>query len=337
MDYEIMKKKYLLSICIPTYNRASVLEKTLESIVKQLDDEIEIVISDNKSTDNTEEICRNYAHKYDNIKYYRNDVNVRDANFSLSLDRGQGQYLKLLKDSLEIKDGSLKYMKQHVQHYMESRIPIFFSNGLFLNGNCKDVYECSTFDDFIIHTSHIVTAITFFGCWREQWVLVRDRDKYSGLQLSQEDWVYQLLANKGKAAICTQKYFFLYDVGKRSGYNWFNVHVTNYYKIMMPYVENGFISSKALKKEKSSYISLLKPQLTYSYLYKYNPSWAFDISGKTQILWNHFSDTPRFYFVMIMLPFTGVWIILKYKIRLFLVKNNLWDRIKNNKLIRKFA
>lgn len=330
-------KEYLLSVCIPTYNRADLLEKTLISMAKQLDEEIEIIISDNKSTDHTEEVGRKYAEKYDNIKYFRNDLNVRDANFSLSLDRGTGMYLKLMKDNLEMTDGSLQYIKEHVRKYIGSKPPLFFTNGSFLNGKCKDVYECESFDDFLIHTSNRVTSITFFGCWRDQWSLVVDRDKYSKLQLSQDDWTYQLLAKENRAVLCTKKIYFMYEVGKRSGYNWFNVHIANYYKILQPYIDNGLVSCKAAKKEKSTRIVALKPQLAYAYLYKYIPSWDFDFTDKNRILWNHFKDTPRFYSVMFTLPFWGSWIILKYKVRELLVKFNIWDKIKQNMLVRRFA
>lgn len=331
------ESRTLLSICIPTYNRACVLEKTLESIVRQLEDEIEIVISDNCSTDNTEEVGRTYAEKYDSIRYYRNEVNVRDANFTLSLDRGRGMYLKLMKDNLEIAEGGLQYLKQYILRYKESKPPLFFSNGKFLNGNCNEVYECNSFEDFIVHTSYLVTGITFFGCWREQWHLVKNRDKYSSLQLSQDDWVYQLLAQKGMAVVCPQKYFYMYDVGKRSGYNWFNVHVTNYYTIMQPYVDKGLITESALKKEKSMYITSLKPQLTHAFLYKYLPSWDFEFSGKYKILWNHFKGIPKFYVVMMTLPLMGTWIILKYKVRQFLIGRGVWDKIRGKSFIRKLA
>lgn len=327
----------LLSICIPTYNRAGCLEKTLNSIVAIMDDDIEIVISDNCSTDNTEEVCRRFANDYTNIKYFRNEINVRDANFSLSLDRGTGTYLKLMKDNLEMIEGSLSYMKEHVRRFINSKPPLFFTNGSFLNGKCKDVYECESFDDFIVHTSYRVTSITFFGCWREQWGLVAERDKFSKLQLSQDDWTYQLMVMKNNAVLCTKKIYYMYEVGKRSGYNWFNVHVTNYYTILQPYVENGFISKKAAKKERSTQVVALKPQLACAYLYKYLPSWDFDFTNKNRILWNHFKDVPRFYFVMLTLPFWGSWIILKYKVRELLVKLNIWDRIKHNKYVRRFA
>ena len=332
-----MEKEYLLSLCIPTYNRADLLEKTLESLVEQLDDEIEIVISDNCSTDNTEEVGRRYAEEYDNINYYRNEVNVRDANFSLSLDRGTGLYLKLMKDNLEMTGESLQYIKENIRHYMDNKLPLFFTNGSFLNGKCKDTYMCKSFDDFIIHTYFRVTSITFFGCWREHWGYVKERDKYSELQLSQDDWVYQLLALYNKAVLFTKKIYFMYDVGKRAGYNWFKVHVANYYKIMEPYVNEGLITESALKKEKSVYISSLKPQLTHAFLYKYITSWDFDFTGKYGILWSHFKAVPKFYLVMVTLPFTGVWIILKNKVREFLVAKGVWKRIRENGFVRRFA
>ena len=52
----------LLSICIPTYNRAQFLPALLESIITQInghEDKVEIIVSDNASTDNTKQITQN--------------------------------------------------------------------------------------------------------------------------------------------------------------------------------------------------------------------------------------------------------------------------------------
>ena len=47
-----------LSICIPTYNRSEVLKESLMQLLKYEGDDIEVVISDNCSPDNTEEVVR---------------------------------------------------------------------------------------------------------------------------------------------------------------------------------------------------------------------------------------------------------------------------------------
>ena len=68
--------KPLLSICIPTYNRAEYLKNSIESIICQdefKNKQVEIVIADNASTDNTESVARPYAQRYENIFYYRNE------------------------------------------------------------------------------------------------------------------------------------------------------------------------------------------------------------------------------------------------------------------------
>src|SRR5664279_654163 len=95
----------LLSICIPTYNRAKNLEDTLISIVQQRrfqeTDDVEIVISDNCSGDNTGNVSEKFAALYkEKIRYFRNTENISDANFEKVLSYGKGQYLKLNNDTL---------------------------------------------------------------------------------------------------------------------------------------------------------------------------------------------------------------------------------------------
>jgi len=61
-----------LSICIPTYNRAAFLGEALDSVIRQATDEVEIVVSDNASTDNTEALVREYQARFPRIRYHKN-------------------------------------------------------------------------------------------------------------------------------------------------------------------------------------------------------------------------------------------------------------------------
>lgn len=326
--------KILLSLCIPTYNRGDILKQSLERFVQNplFNEEVEIVISDNASSDNTQEIGEYYAAICSNIKYYRNIENIRDRNFPLSMDRATGKYLKLMKDNIIMSEKGLEYMLDAIRKNLNNRKPLFFTNGFFYNSRFKDCYPCKDFDDFIIHTSYRITAITFFGCWRDQWQKIVDREKYSKLQLAQDDWTYQLIEQEGESLLYTRKFFSVYEVGKRGGYNWFEVHVANYYKIMQDYCDKGLISQDALKKEKNTYLKELKPQFVQKYLWKLFPKWDFDMSGATTILWCHFKNIPYFYFLMLSFPIWGIWVILKYKIRDVLIKIGLWNNIKKKVL-----
>jgi len=90
-----------LSICIPTYNRAYFLRESLDSILSSVtgfENEIEIVISDNASQDNTCMIVRDYQHKYPFIHYYRNKVNLLEKNYYIAASLAQGEYLWVFSD-----------------------------------------------------------------------------------------------------------------------------------------------------------------------------------------------------------------------------------------------
>lgn len=68
----------VLSICIPTYNREKYIKRLLSSIVCQqwFSEEIEILVYDDPSSDNTEEVVKNYIKKFNNIKYHRNEYRL---------------------------------------------------------------------------------------------------------------------------------------------------------------------------------------------------------------------------------------------------------------------
>ena len=68
----------LLSICIPTYNRASFLRSTLWNWLPQVrltDGIVELIVCDNASTDNIQAVIKE-AKEWGGFQYYRNDVNI---------------------------------------------------------------------------------------------------------------------------------------------------------------------------------------------------------------------------------------------------------------------
>lgn len=84
-----------VSVGMPLYNAERYLEEALESLLAQSFEDFELVISDNASTDRTEEICRAYGEKDDRIKYFRMRQNygVID-NFNNVFRLSSGQYFK---------------------------------------------------------------------------------------------------------------------------------------------------------------------------------------------------------------------------------------------------
>ncbi len=82
-----------VSIGMPVYNGANFIEEALDSLLSQTFRDFELIISDNGSSDKTEEICQNYASRDSRIKYYRHTINRGAAwNFNHLVDLALGKY-----------------------------------------------------------------------------------------------------------------------------------------------------------------------------------------------------------------------------------------------------
>lgn len=91
-----MKDKTLISVIIPSYNRANTVGETIESIVAQkVDADIEIVIGDDCSTDNAREVLEQYRQKYpDIIRLFLRERNVGlGANWAQCVKDCRGEFI----------------------------------------------------------------------------------------------------------------------------------------------------------------------------------------------------------------------------------------------------
>lgn len=87
----------LVSILIPTYNRANLLKRSIQSALNQTYENIEIVISDNNSDDNTDKIVNSFTDR--RIKYFKNESNIGPIlNWRNALVKSSGDYCILLCD-----------------------------------------------------------------------------------------------------------------------------------------------------------------------------------------------------------------------------------------------
>lgn len=115
-----------ISICIPIYNRAKELKRLLESI-KEQDKNIEIVISDNNSTDNILEVIEEYKKIFKNLKYIKNNKNMGfDYNLNNAVNYSTGNYIWLMGSDDIIDKNSLKMLKEEIT---KDEADIYILNG----------------------------------------------------------------------------------------------------------------------------------------------------------------------------------------------------------------
>jgi abequosyltransferase len=108
------REKPLLTIAIPTYNRARYLRELLEVLLDQLREEsrVELIISDNATPDETPAVVEEFVDRGLNVRYLRNEVNIGpDANFLQCFHMATGKYVWIFgDDDIIVPDGISKVL-----------------------------------------------------------------------------------------------------------------------------------------------------------------------------------------------------------------------------------
>lgn len=92
-------KRPIVSVIIPTFNRANMIRRAIESVTLQTFNDWELIVVDDASTDNTEGIIRTYLEDDQRIRYYKHKKNhgggaARNSGIKMS----NGRYIAFLDD-----------------------------------------------------------------------------------------------------------------------------------------------------------------------------------------------------------------------------------------------
>lgn len=100
-----------LSVCIPTYNFGAFIGETLQSIVSQLQDGVEIVVLDGGSTDDTAEVVGAFAERHPQIRYHRRpERGGIDRDMARTVSLARGEYCWLFGADDLMREGALARM-----------------------------------------------------------------------------------------------------------------------------------------------------------------------------------------------------------------------------------
>lgn len=148
----------LVSVIIPTYNRAKFVTEAVESVLNQTYSNIEIIIVDDGSTDNTREVLGEYQGK---IKYvYQNERGERSKARNDGFRHSRGEYIAFLdSDDLWL---PTKIEKQVKVLNEEPDVAVVYVRVQFVDVNgdpyrgeiCWDALECrrkSLYEDLMTH------------------------------------------------------------------------------------------------------------------------------------------------------------------------------------------
>ncbi len=193
-----MNNEVKLSIIIPVYNVESYLKKCLDSIIKNYNKNIEVILVDDGSKDNSGEICDLYAHEYDFIK-----VNHR-SNGGLSVARNTGvnlaigKYIWFVDSDDYISDTSIVDIFTEI----ENDVDVIVGNySTFCENKIKDVYQDfidikdnELLFEYFNRLGNVSYAAVRFIVKRE--VIIKNNLKFiEGIYHEDEEWTPRVLCS----------------------------------------------------------------------------------------------------------------------------------------------
>jgi abequosyltransferase len=105
-----------LSICMPTYNFGKFIGDSLDSIIRQATDEVEIVVVDGASTDNTSEVVRSFQARFPRLYYHRLDKRGGiDRDMARTVDLARGDYCWLFSSDDLMRKNALREVLEEIR------------------------------------------------------------------------------------------------------------------------------------------------------------------------------------------------------------------------------
>lgn len=213
-------------------------------------DEIEIIVSDNHSTDQTREVTQPFCDAFPGrVLYFCNDSNIGAVqNFEMALSHGCGQYLRLHNDYLYTRPGSFTEILKVIKAVQQEKPIIFLTNGTRPGRPPLEV--CNSFDAFMQSVSYYSTWIAGFGLWREQFQAINDFTAEEASKLPQTDVLFRMLATGCRSIVLHDTYFSILDTGKKTGHNVAEVFGKNFVLFLKMYRDRGLISPATFNQVK---------------------------------------------------------------------------------------
>ncbi|MGE1008028.1 glycosyltransferase family 2 protein [Bacillus cereus] len=114
----------LISVVIPTYNRGSLIQNTINSVLNQTYKNFELLIIDDASTDSTEEIVKGYDDS--RIKFVKLDENSQGTKpRNVGIQESKGEYIALLDSDDEWSPTKLERQLKFLQQFNDEKMVCF--------------------------------------------------------------------------------------------------------------------------------------------------------------------------------------------------------------------
>lgn len=179
----------VLSICMATYNRAAYIGETLDVILGQMTQGMELVVVDGASSDDTAQVVGRYAAKHPSLRYYRESTNSGiDGDFDKAVSYARGAHCWLMSDDDLLVSGALAAVLARIRMDVDlvvvnaevrsKDLSVQLRGGLLPAGT-QTSYTLESRNEFLAQTGQYLTFIGAVVIRRAAW-LERAREPYYG-------------------------------------------------------------------------------------------------------------------------------------------------------------
>ena len=254
----IVTRTILLSIIIPTYNRCDFLKECLKSVEKEIQkipkpETIELIISDNASTDSTKEMLKN---NFPNITYFCNERNVGvEENVDRCFKYAQGKYTYILSDDDILLPGSLK----RIMEVIENEPNYIYINAINFYKKFTSIPDCKSprlkipgniitkNKEYFFELVNIQITLLSTSIYRTSIAKKVNRNLYKGEFIASAQTVLECLKEDG-TYIAFKEPCIAARSGTTGGYNLFTVWVKGYKRLILQLGKETGIKEKILKR-----------------------------------------------------------------------------------------
>lgn len=125
----------LFSIIIPTYNRSNLLKKCINSVLKQTFSDWELIVVDNASTDDTEQVVQSF--NVNNIRYIYTPIPDRSRARNKGIIEAKGDYILFIDDDDYVLENHLEVFNHQIEK--ETREKRIYRVGFIQKLNTKEI------------------------------------------------------------------------------------------------------------------------------------------------------------------------------------------------------
>lgn len=278
----------LLSICIPIYNRESYLKKMLSRFTEDRElfqEKIELIISDNHSSDDLKSVVDSFVKKGLQLYYYKQEQNIgADRNFLFCFGKATGKYCWLLGSD----DIPQKGVLVRLLSILESD-----EYGLVHLSMIKRDSEITLYKT----SNEMVVAVNYWITFMSSNIIRTMAINLNRLNCFKSTHLIQVPAYLDACFYTNQNVILYYEhlfeendnFKNNGGYNLFKVFVENLFGIYQFYIENGLLSQQCYEKiKKETYKNFLAGYIVNLLILPNNKSHNFDLTNAWNIIKKHY-------------------------------------------------